>query len=92
MEAESDSPWRCEFDIVPLAWYYVFTLDFQEWEEKAVGKNFNKWHFLATVVLLYALVVVIALFTHQSPETMSMLLDKGAPGIGFLCFLILIFG
>lgn len=57
-----------------------------------MGKSFNKWHLLVTIVIFYALVVITALFTHQPPETMSMLIDKGATGIGLLCFLIIFFG
>ncbi|KKR37682.1 MAG: hypothetical protein UW46_C0008G0019 [Candidatus Yanofskybacteria bacterium GW2011_GWF1_44_227] len=55
-------------------------------------KNFNKWHLMAIIFVLYALIVAIAMLTHQPAGTMSMLIDRGAPGIGLLCFLILLFG
>ncbi len=55
-----------------------------------MDKFFNKWVFMGLVVLLYGLVVVIALFTHQPSETMTLILN-GSAGVGFLLIIIAIF-
>jgi hypothetical protein len=55
-------------------------------------KPFGKFHLVGLIVLLYALIVSIALLTNQPVQVMSMVLDKGAPGIGLICFFILLFG
>lgn len=55
-------------------------------------RNLNKWHLMGGIVLLYALVVVAAMFTHQPAATMSQLLESGSGGVGLLCVLILFFG
>jgi len=41
-------------------------------------------------LFLYGLVVVIALFTHQPSETMTLILN-GSAGVGFLLIIIAIF-
>lgn len=53
-------------------------------------KFFNKWAFMGLIALLYGLVVMIALFTHQQSETMTLIL-KSSGGVGFLLIIIAIF-
>ena len=54
--------------------------------------SFNKWVFLSSLILLYALVVLVALLTHQPQETMNILLEGGAVAVGVLCWLVLMVG
>ena len=54
-------------------------------------RKFGKWHFAILVVSLYALVVLVSLFSHQPQATMDLILHDGAGGVGVLLALVLIF-
>lgn len=54
-------------------------------------RKFGKWHFAVLVVALYALVVMVSLFSHQPQETMHFILKDGASGVGLLVGLVLLF-
>ncbi|MBI2063570.1 MAG: hypothetical protein HYT65_01075 [Candidatus Yanofskybacteria bacterium] len=53
--------------------------------------SFNRWTTVTAIVALYVLVVLVAMFTNQPPETMKLLLEGGA-GVGFVCVIIVLFG
>jgi hypothetical protein len=54
--------------------------------------SFSKWHVLALIIILYALVALVTLVTHQPPETTKMIFSDGAAGVGTFCLFILFVG